>query len=126
MIIKTHFKNTALAVLRIGASVMLMTHGIPKVSRLFDDEIKFGDPIGIGVLPSLILIVFAEVVATAFIIVGFRTRFFAIFPTIAMLVAAFIAHMDDPFARKEKALLFALCFIVIFLVGPGKYSIDKN
>lgn len=124
--IKTHFKNTALAILRIGSSAMLMTHGVPKISRLFADKIEFPDPLGVGALISLLLVILGEVIAPALIIIGFRTRLFSIFPAITMLVAAFIVHLDDPFARKEKALLFAMCFIVIFLVGPGKYSIDKN
>lgn len=124
--LKTNFKNTALALLRIGASAMMLTHGIPKINRLFADEITFSDPLGIGALPSLLLAIFGEVIAPAFIIIGFKTRLFAIPAAITMLVAGFIVHMDDPFARKEKALLFALCFIVVFLVGPGKYSIDKN
>ena len=124
--IKTHFKHTALAILRIGVSAMLLTHGIPKISKLFADKIEFPDPLGIGAFPSLLLIILAEVIAPLFIIVGFRTRLFAIPSAIAMLVAAFIVHLDDPFGTKEKALLFALCFIVIFLIGPGKYSIDKN
>ena len=43
-----------------------------------------------------------------------------------MLVAAFIVHGADPFAKKEKALLYAICFLVIAITGAGKYSIDKK
>jgi putative oxidoreductase len=45
-----------------------------------------------------------------------------------MFVAAFIVHMagGDPFGRVEKPLLFLVGFIVIMMMGPGKYSIDRN
>ena len=43
-----------------------------------------------------------------------------------MAVAAFIVHASDPIGTKEKALLYLIGFVVIFLAGPGKYSIDKN
>jgi putative oxidoreductase len=42
-----------------------------------------------------------------------------------MAVAAFIAHGDDPFAQKEKALLFLAIYLVLLLVGSGKFSADK-
>jgi putative oxidoreductase len=43
-----------------------------------------------------------------------------------MFVAAFIVHLSDPFARKEKAILFLIGFIAIMMMGPGKYSIDRK
>ena len=41
-----------------------------------------------------------------------------------MYVAAFISHAGDPFSRKEKAILFFLGFIIVFISGAGKYSLD--
>jgi len=43
-----------------------------------------------------------------------------------MLVAGFIVHAADPFGTKEKAFLFSAFFIMIILLGPGKFSIDKK
>ena len=43
-----------------------------------------------------------------------------------MAVAALIVHAEDPFGTKEKALMYALCFLVIFFTGAGKYSLDKK
>jgi putative oxidoreductase len=120
------FSDLGKFILRISFSLMMLTHGISKVDRLFADEIKFSDPIGIGSFLSLILIAFAEFVAPIFILIGFKTRWFSIFPVIGMAVAAFISHWEDPFSRKEKALLFMFGFLVIAMIGPGKYSIDKK
>ena len=120
------FSDLGKFILRISFSLMMLTHGISKVDRLFADEIKFSDPIGIGSFLSLILIAFAEFVAPIFILIGFKTRWFSIFPVIGMAVAAFISHWEDSFPRKEKALLFMFGFLVIAMIGPGKYSIDKK
>jgi len=86
----------------------------------------FSNPIGIGEGPSLFLAVIGEFVAPILIIIGYKTRFAAIPVILTMLVAAFIAHGADPFNVKEKALLYAVIFIAIFLLGPGKYSLDKK
>jgi len=43
-----------------------------------------------------------------------------------MIVAAFIVHLDDPFKRKELALLYLVGFLIVLLMGPGKYSLDKK
>ena len=110
--------------LRVSFSIMLLPHGWSKVNRLFADEIKFSDPIGIGELPSLILVTFAELIVPILIILGFKTRWFSIFPIITMIVVAFIHKWDQGFFEIEKALLFLSGFISISLIGPGKYSID--
>lgn len=41
-----------------------------------------------------------------------------------MLVAAFIQHGDDPFGKKEMALLYLLVYVALLVLGGGKYSID--
>ena len=41
-----------------------------------------------------------------------------------MLVAAFVAHGSDPLADKEHALLYALAFLAVLLLGPGRWSVD--
>ena len=121
-----NFTNLALAILRISASALMLTHGIPKIERLFADTIEFPDPLGIGAPTSLTLAIIGEVIAPIFIIIGFRTKLATLFPISVMLVAFFFVHLNDPSGRQEKALLYLAVFITIFLAGPGKYSIDKK
>lgn len=120
-------KDIGLLLLRVGAAVLLLTHGIPKFSKLIaGGEIEFGNPIGIGPTASLILAVVAEFVCPLLLIVGYKTRLAAIPPAVLMIIAAFIVHAEDPFSRKEKALLFFIMFLVVLIAGPGKYSLDKK
>ncbi|WP_281543092.1 DoxX family protein [Maribacter aestuarii] len=118
--------NIGLAFFRIAVSVMMMTHGLPKFQKLIAGNFEFGDPIGIGAAPSLFLAVLGEFICPLLIILGYKTRLFAIPTAITMAVAAFIAHASDPFADKEKALFYLVAFITIALLGPGKFSLDKK
>lgn len=122
----TTYNNLALLILRVGASIMMLFHGIPKIEKLFNSPIEFPDPLNIGTFPSLILALIGEVLAPVLIIIGLKSRYAAIASLVTMLVAAFMVHINDSFYQKEKALLYALCFFVIFLAGPGKFSINKN
>jgi putative oxidoreductase len=115
-----------LLVSRVLISVFMLTHGWPKLMRFFsEDSIRFADPLGVGVIPSLLLAVFSEVVCSLFIILGLGTRAASIPLIITMAVAAFVVHADDPFARKEMALLYLLAYIMLLILGSGKYSIDR-
>lgn len=101
-----------------------MTHGYPKFLKLVAGNMSFPDPLGIGEPASLILTVFGEFIAPIFILVGFKTRFAAIPPAIAMGVAVFIMHGADPFSKQEHAFLYFAAFIAIALLGAGKFSLD--
>lgn len=118
--------DVGLLLLRILPSALLMTHGIPKFQKLISGDFEFGDPIGIGPTPSLFLAVIAELVCPILLIIGYKTRWSAVPPAIVMIVAAFIVHTADPFGVKEKPLLFLSFFLVIILLGPGRYSVDKR
>ena len=124
--INSNNSSLALTILRVGASALMLVHGIPKISRLFESPIEFADPIGMGPTISLILALIGEVVAPVLIIIGWKTRLAAIPALITMLVAAFIVHGPDPYQKKEMAILYALCFLVIMIGGPGKYALDKS
>lgn len=120
-----HFKDLALFVIRLGAGGMMLTHGIPKIGRLLGEgPIKFADPFGLGPEISIGLAIFAEVICTVLIMVGFKTRLATIPIIITMLTAAFYAHWNDPFGKKELPLLFVCVFLGILTFGAGKYAVD--
>ena len=115
-----------LALLRIVASVLIMTHGFSKFQQLISGNFQFADPLGIGEAPTLFLAVIGEFIAPIFVIFGYKTRLATLPTLITMLVAAFVVHGPDPFVKKELALVYALIFSVVLLLGPGKYSVDKR
>jgi putative oxidoreductase len=103
----------------------MITHGWPKFLKLLEGgEIQFGDPIGLGPAFSLVLAVFAEFFCSILIGIGLGTRLASIPLMITMFVAAFISHGEDPFRRKETALLYLLFYLVLLIIGSRKYSVD--
>ena len=122
---REEYVNILVLILRIAVAAFMLTHGLPKLSRLLEGgEIQFGDPIGLGPALSLILVVFAEFLCSILVGIGLGTRLAAIPLMITMIVAGFVAHSADPFGRKEIALLYLLFYITLFVLGSGKYSID--
>lgn len=118
--------DLGLLFLRILSGAVMLTHGYPKFQKILEGNLKFGDPIGLGQVPSLYLSTFAEFLCAILVIVGLYTRLSLIPLIINMSVAFFIAHSADDFGTKEKSLLFLGMFIVLFLTGSGRFSIDNK
>lgn len=112
--------------LRIGVCVLMWTHGIPKLMRLLEGDTGFGDPIGLGSTLSFILVVFSEAICSLLILLGLATRLAVIPLIISSSVAAFVAHADDPFGKKELLLLYILIYLTLLVMGGGKYSVDAT
>lgn len=120
--------KTSAAILRVVAAFfMIYGHGWGKLMNVFGGNFPGGfDPIGIGPELSMILAAFAEGICAFLVLIGFWTRFALLFLMANMSVAVVFAHAGDPFGNKEKALLFLLIWVVVFLLGPGKFSVDDN
>lgn len=118
--------DVGLLLFRVTVSCFMLTHGLPKLSKLFADApVEFADPFGVGPTASLILTVIAEVVCAFLIIIGLLTRIAAIPLIIAMTVAFFYIHINDDFAVKEMAGLYLISYILLLITGPGRYSFDN-
>lgn len=118
--------DVGLLLLRIVPSAMLITHGYPKFQKLLNGDFEFADPIGLGAAPSLFLTVIAEFICPVLLIIGFKTRWAALPPAFVMFVATFIVHISDALGRKELAIMYLGFFIIIMLLGPGRYSADRK
>ena len=117
-------KDVGILVLRIASSLlMLFPHGVSKLLGFGDKMQNFPDPLGIGSTLSLTGAVFSEVVCSILILLGVKTRWFAIPAFFTMIVAAFIVHGNDPWNVKEKAICFAVMYLVLIITGGGKYSV---
>jgi len=117
--------DLGLLIFRLIVGGLMLTHGYGKFIRLFEGNIRFADPIGLGPEISLVLTVFAEFICALLIMFGLITRLATIPLIVTMAVAAFIIHGSDPLAEKEKALLYLASFIILFYKGGGRYSLDR-
>jgi putative oxidoreductase len=110
--------------------MMLLSHGLPKMEKYGEIADKFPDPLGVGSPVSMALAVFAEFFCSALLVIGLGTRLAATQLIATMMVAVFLVHSGDPFfaasgePSKEFALVYLTAFLLIFLAGPGRYSVD--
>ena len=117
--------DVGLLVLRASTGLMmLLSHGVPKLGKLGQSPVEFADPVGLGPTMSLWMAVGAEVVCAGLVVLGLWTRLACVPLLVTMLVAAFVVHGADPFAKKEFALLYAVPFLTLVLTGPGRFSLD--
>jgi putative oxidoreductase len=134
--------SIGLLVLRLGVGGYLLTHGVGKLRMTLAGSFDaFGDPIGLGSVPSLILVTMAEFACAILVMLGLWTRFAAVPVVVAMAVAAFVAHAGDPWSMekaamaffsgesetwfsKEPALLYLIPFLALIFTGPGEISVD--
>lgn len=118
--------DIALCIFRIWVSILMLMHGFPKLMLFFGaEEILFADPIGMGIMASLALAVFAEVICSVLIILGLATRLAAIPLIVAMCVAIFVVHVPDGWGRQELPSLYLAGYVLLLLTGPGKFSLDQ-
>ncbi|MBW0435647.1 DoxX family protein [Leptospira yasudae] len=117
--------DVAALLLRLIFGGLFIYHGYPKLVGFDQILPMFPDLIGIGSKTSLILVVFAEFFCGIFIVIGLLTRLSVIPIFITMFVAFFIAHAQDPFQAKNLPFVYLLLSFVVFVLGSGKFSVDK-
>lgn len=104
---------------------MALSHGLGKLPppQMMID--------GIGTMGFPIPVVFAwcaalsEFLGGLFIAAGLYTRLAAASLAFTMFVAGFIAHAADPFDKKEMALLYLACSLLLVFQGAGAFSLDR-
>lgn len=117
--------SLGLLIIRFGFGfMMLFGHGWIKWMNFSLMSSSFPDPLGIGHANSMSLAIFAEVLCSLLVLVGFLTRTALIPLIITMLIAFFSVHGDDPFAMRELSMVYLLVFLTLLFTGPGNYSVD--
>jgi len=120
------FTHIMLFILRATVSSFMLVHGIGKWQMLMSgaDTSQFPDPLGVGHSSSLGLAVFAEVVCSGLLFIGFATRLVVVPLIFTMIIAVFVIHGSQGFQERELASLYLLIYLLLFVTGSGKYSLD--
>lgn len=117
--------NIAMLIVRIVFGLIMMRHGWEKLSHFANKQEKFMNFMGMGPTVSLGLATFAEFFCSLLLILGLFTRL----ATIPLLVTVFVIlnlHHWEFFGEHELVPCLATVYLMLLLVGPGKYSLDAQ
>ena len=109
--------------IRLFFGVLFFMHGLDKMTNFDQLSLTFPDIMGFGSYMSLMLSIFAEFCCSLFLIFGLLVRVMLIPMIIAMAVAFFDVH-DAMMPEGELSLIYLIVFIIVYLTGPGRFSLD--
>lgn len=126
------YNNTALLLLRIGIGAMMILHGYPKLLAGPERWTKLGNNmahIGVKIYPEIwgFMAAVAESVGGLFLLIGFFFRPAAFLLLFTMVIAA-VSHFyrGDEIKGASHAIELGFVFLALFIMGPGRYSVDKS
>ena len=109
--------------LRLFFGVLFFVHGLDKLMNFSQLSLKFPSVLGFGSYVTLMVAIFCEFCCSLFLLAGFLQRVILIPMIIAMGVAFFDVH-DAILPEGELSLIYMIVFFILFMVGPGRYSVD--
>jgi putative oxidoreductase len=131
------YRDTGLLLLRILIGLSFLAHGLPKLMAGPDLWIKLGKsmqfvgvdsyPLFWGVMSSV-----TESLGGFLILIGFCFRPACLFLLINMTVATIMHFHTTPGDLMEKwsvashAIELGSVFLSLLLIGPGKFSVDRD
>ncbi|MGJ7544168.1 DoxX family protein [Variovorax sp. LT1R16] len=125
----TRSDDTGKLVLRLALGILILLHGIAKLST---GVTGVGGMLASHGLPSVLayLVYIGEIVAPALVIIGFYTRPAALVIAINMVVAIWLAHLGDLFSlgksggwALELQGMFLFGAIAVAFLGAGRLSV---
>ena len=122
-----HFRGKGVSflifALRVFFGIMFFIHGLDKMMNFNELSLNYPSVFGLGSYTTLMVTIFCEFCCSLFLIVGLMTRIVTIPMILAMAVAFFDVH-DGMMPEGELSLIYLVAFFILFLVGPGRFSID--
>jgi putative oxidoreductase len=125
----TTSEDTGKLILRVSLGVMILLHGIAKLTDGVDGIVGMVAKTGLpGAFGYLVYV--GEVLAPLLLIVGLWTRLAALVVAINMVVAVVLVHMGELFTLTKQggwALelqgMFLFASIAVALLGAGRFSV---
>jgi len=118
-------KGVSLLILliRIVFGVLFFIHGLDKMMNFNELSYTYPSVFGLGSYTTLMVSIFCEFCCSLFLIAGLLQRLTVIPMILSMGVAFFDIH-DAILPEGELALIYFIVFIILFITGPGRYSVD--
>lgn len=108
---------------RVAFGALFFIHGVDKMMNFSILSDTFPSIFGLGSYMTLMLAIFTEFCCSLFLIFGLMLRLILIPMIISMAVAFFDVH-DAILPEGELALIYLIVFVILYITGPGRYSVD--
>ena len=125
------YSDAGRLVLRFFTALSLfIKHGNEKVFTFPQMSTHFSDPWHLGMVPTLVIAMIADGILSVFIMLGLATRYCCIYIWCVIFVAWSFRHGFAYLGKGtvgdhgELIILYLIAFTAIFLLGPGRYSLD--
>jgi putative oxidoreductase len=118
--------NLAMLFFRVFVSLeMLIVHGLKKLGIGVAQAENIPNPFNLPQVLNTVFALSANIVFPFLVIIGFCTRI-ATLPSLAVtLTGYFVVHRSDTLLEKDIPFMYSVCYLLILLLGPGKYSVDN-
>ena len=131
------YRDSGLLLLRILIGLSFLAHGLPKIEGGPEYWIKLGKSmqfVGVTAYPIFwgLMSDLSESVGGALLLIGFCFRPACLFLVINMAVATVMHFNTTPGGFGEKwfvashAIELGSVFLSLLLIGPGKFSVDRD
>ena len=111
--------------LRLFFGLMFLLHGLEKVYNYTELCFVFPDPMNIGSEISLLFVIFAEMLCSIGFMAGALYRL-SMIPMLIVMITAFFHIHNASIVQGELAFIYLMVFIMMYISGPGQYSIDAK
>ena len=123
-----HFRGTGVSflilALRIVFGVLFFVHGVDKMMNFQVLSENYPSVLGFGSYMTLMVTIFCEFCCSLFLISGLLVRIMVL-PMIAAMAVAFFDIHDGFLPEGELSLIYLTVFVILYVVGPGRYSLDS-
>jgi len=131
------YRDSGLLLLRILIGLSFLAHGLPKIEGGPEYWIKLGKSmqfVGVTAYPIFwgLMSALSETVGGTLLLIGFCFRPACLFLVINMAVATIMHFNTTPGGFGEKwfvashAIELGSVFLSLLLIGPGKFSVDRD
>jgi len=131
------YRDTGLLLLRILIGLSFLAHGLPKLTAGPELWVKLGKSmefVGVGAYPVFwgLMAALSESVGGFLLLIGFAFRPACLFLLSTMAVATTMHFHTTPGNFLEKwfvashAIELGSVFLSLLLIGPGRYSVDRE
>ena len=117
--------NIGIFILRVCIAMLLIVHSCNLLSHLTERQDSFIELMGLNNPITIALALSAELICAILLLVGLGTRLILVPLIVTMSASILIVHQCNIFETGTTAFLYVTGFVVLFIIGAGKYSVDS-